>query len=152
MTDVANDRETPLVGRNFQVSVTILGPRGGHVADADVACSTVELPPFRLDDRPVRDDSAGPAEPRNLVLCRGHTGAPDFYEWWRAERDAGRNRVREVRVVLLDETHEPVTAWTFTGCHIVNLEYSALDALAVDVVTESLEVAFKKVEQSGRRR
>lgn len=146
---MATSRETPVVARNFRVRVTIHGPRGGHVADSDVACSEVVLPPFRLDGRPIRDDTDPAGElPDNLVLRRGHTGSAAFYEWWRAERDSERNRVREVSVILLDEAHEPVTEWKFTGCHIVSLDYSTLDALALDVVTESLELAFKKVDQS----
>ena len=144
---MAGDRESPLVARNFQVRVAVLGPRGGRVDESDVACSEVVLPSLRLDRRPIRDEVDNGAEPDHLVLRRGHTGSSVFFEWWRAERDSERDRVREVTVVQLDDAHEPVTAWTFTGCHIVSLDYSTLDALALGVVTESLELAFKSVDQ-----
>jgi T4-like virus tail tube protein gp19 len=147
VTDVAADRESPLVARNFQVTVAVLGPRGGRVGESDVACSEVVLPVFRLGSRPIRDDAERGAEPDHLVLRRGHTGSSTFFEWWRAERDSERDRVREVTVVLLDDAHEPVTAWKFTGCRIVSLGYSTLDALALEVVTESLELSFETVEQ-----
>lgn len=151
---MASERESPLVVRNFQVRVAVLGPKGGRVAESEVACSAVVLPAFRLDRWHERngDEPADGASPDNLVLRRGHTGSTTFYEWWRAERDSERDRVREVSVILLDEALEPVTEWRFTSCQVVSLDYSTLDALAVDVVIESLELAFETVEQFGRNR
>jgi phage tail-like protein len=143
-------KESPLVARHFQVTVAVLGPKGGRVAETEVACSTVVLPTLRLDGRADRKDTVEPeaVQPGNLVLRRGHTGSAQFFEWWRAERDSERDRVREVSVALLDAAHQPVTEWTFTGCRIVSLDYSTLDALALAVLTESLELSFEKVEQS----
>jgi phage tail-like protein len=144
------EKESPLVARHFQVTVAVLGPKGGRVAETEVACSTVVLPTLRLDGRADRKDTVEPevVQPGNLVLRRGHTGSAQFFEWWRAERDSERDRVREVSVALLDAAHQPVTEWTFTGCRIVSLDYSTLDALALAVLTESLELSFEKVEQS----
>ena len=144
-------RESPLGVCNFLVRVALLGPRGGRGDERELAFSEVVFPPLRLDRSPVGDDP----DPRiadqaaNLVLRRGHTGSHELYEWWRAERDAERLRVREVTVVLLDETHRPVTAWRFTGCRVSSLEYTPLDALDSGVLMESLELSFKAVEQFG---
>ena len=154
---MSTERESPLVARNFQVRFVLLGPRGGRADERELAFSQVVFPPFRLDDRPAGNitdltgipggDGRGPQVSRNLVLRRGHTGSPVLYEWWRAERDDERQRVREVTVILLDEEHEPVTAWHFTGCHVVSLDYSPLDAVDLGLLMESLELSFKRVEQ-----
>jgi hypothetical protein len=150
---MSTERVSPIVARNFQVRFVLLGPRGGRAEQRELAFSQVVFPPFRLDGRVVRgvsDGGVGDGEPGsspNLVLRRGHTGSPVLYEWWRAERDDERTRVREVIVVLLDEDHRPVTAWHFTGCHIVSLDYSPLDAVDLGVLMESLELSFKRVEQ-----
>ena len=146
-------RESPLVARNFRVRIGLRGPRGGSAGERELAFSQVVFPPFRVGGRMVRDnpddgDARGPEESTNLVLRRGHTGSPELYQWWRAERDGERVRVRDVVVVLLGEDHRPVTAWHFTGCHIVSLCYSPLDALESGPLLESLEVAFKRVEQT----
>ena len=142
-------RELPLGACNFLVRVALLGPRGGRGEERELAVSEVVMPPLRLDGRSVGDDPDPRAADRsaNLVLRRGHTGSPELYAWWRAERDAERLRVREVTVVLVDETHRPVTAWQFTGCRIVSLEYAPLDALDSGVLMESLELSFTAVEQ-----
>lgn len=143
---MTHDRETPLVARNFTVRLILHGPRGGHGGDHEVTVSHVVMPPFRVDGREDRE----PGAPTNLVLQRGHTGSSELFELWRAERDRARFRVREAIVTLLDESLQPVTSWHFTGCRIVSLDYSPLDALDVDVLMERLELSFEKVEQSNR--
>ena len=160
---------TPIVTRHFDGRFALMGPRGGAGRQVSIGFSQVVMPPFRLDGAPtpppkapavprpaLRDDppdsadaSAGPrvtASP-NLVLRRGHTGSPDLYELWRAERDRERHRLREVTVLLLDGELRPVTAWQFRDCHIVGLEYSPLDALDVGVLMETLEVSFESFDQ-----
>lgn len=145
--------QSPLVGRNFQVLIALQGPRGGSGKQHDLAVSHVVFPPFRLDGGRVTDDgdARDPDVARNLVLRRGHTGSPELFEWWRAERDGDRFRVREVTVQLLDDAHKPVTAWQFIGCHVVSLDYSPLDAIDQGVLMESIELSFKKVTQIDTR-
>lgn len=151
---MSNDGDTPLVPRNFRVRVGLRGPRGGRGGDRELAFSQVVFPSFRLDDR---RPEHGPEPPdpsigRSLVLRRGHTGTSELYELWRAERDHKRNQVREVTVMLLDHEFRIVTAWHFTGCRIVSLDYSPLDALDPDVLMESLAVSFEHFEQTDAHR
>lgn len=109
----------------------------------EVACSEVVLPRLRVDtERPLVAD-----ESSRLILRRGHTGAQELYRWWRAERDREPRRVRLVAVDALDEHREPVTRWEFTGCRIVALEYSPLDAVRSGVLIEAVEVEFDEVVQ-----
>ncbi len=145
MSDVS-----PLVARNFRVRFTLLGPRGGRGSEQEVAFSQVVFPALRLDVGKVRvdGDERDLGVIGNLVLRRGHNGSSQLYRWWRAERDRERSRVREVTVVLLDDAHQPVTAWHFTGCHIVSLDFTPLDATDPGVLMESLELSFEHIEQS----
>lgn len=155
----------PIVTRHFDVRLALMGPRGGSGEQLSIGFSQVVMPAFRLDGSPaavpkaaarptLRDDAAveadtalGAAAQEHLLLRRGHTGSPELYELWRAERDRERVQLREVTVLLLDGDLRPVTAWQFRDCHIVGLEYSPLDALDVGVLMETLEVSFKSFVQ-----
>ena len=116
-------RDEPLVPRNFQVWLTLRGPRGGIRDELELPCSQV------------------------VMLRRGHTGSDAMFRLWKAERDREREQLRDVLVTVLDERFEPVVGWHFAGCHVVSLDHSTLDALEVEVLTESLEISFKAVEQ-----
>ena len=147
-------RELPLTGRNFQVFLGVEGSRGGSPRQLDVACSEVIFPSFRLDGRDRVDDrTLAPSDPRptaNLVLRRGCTGGQEWYALWRAARDRANRQLRTVEVVVLDESFERVAVWQFTGCRVVSLDYTTLDALDGGVLKESLEVAFKRMDQPKR--
>lgn len=138
------ERDVPVGGRDFQVWFGVLGPRGGRAKTFEVACSEVVLP--RLG--PGRDDGAS----TRLVLRRGHTGSNELYRWWRAQHDGERRRVQEVAVDVLDERREPVTRWEFTGCRLIALEYTPLDAVRSAVLVESIEIEFDEVVQRAMTR
>lgn len=145
------ERDVPVGGRNFRVSVVLGGPRGGSLRHREVTLSQVVMPSLRLDARPrdERDpiDPGAPDASSNLLLRRAHTGSSELWDYWRAERDRERRQVREVAVELLDGAGRPVTSWHFSGCHVVALHYSPLDAADSGLLTETLEVSFKRVEQ-----
>jgi len=146
-----NRRVEPIVGRNFQVTLEVRGPRGGLRDEVELGFSQVVIPPLRLDARGRISDRDQPPPQleanQNLVLRRGHTGSSRLFELWKLARDREPEQVRDVFVTLLDESLKPVTAWHFAGCHVVSLDYTPLDALDVDVLYESLELSFKVVEQ-----
>lgn len=143
-------REQPLTGRNFQVFLGVEGSRGGSVRRLEVAFSEVIFPSFRLDGRDRLDDRMPAPDPRptaNLVLRRGHTGGKELFALWRAARDKENQQLRAVEVNVLDESFERVAAWHFSGCHVVSLDYTMLDALDGGVLKESLEISFKRMDQ-----
>ena len=144
-------RELPLTARNFQVILGLEGSRGGSGRQLDLACSEVVFPSFRLDghDR-IDDQTPPPSDSRptaNLVLRRGCTGGQELYGLWRAARDREKLQLRMVEVVVLDESFERVAVWQFSGCHVVSLGYTTLDALDGGVLKESLEISFKRMDQ-----
>lgn len=146
--------DEPLVARDFQVRLIIRGPRGGLRDEIESACSRVVLPSLRLDDRdPAVTTGAVHAAGtgRDLVLQRGHAGGSDWFTMWRAARDRERDQLRDVIVTVLDADFRPAVAWHFTGCRVVALDHSALDALDAGVLVERLEIAFDAVEQVAAR-
>ena len=147
------DADEPLVARDFQVRLIVRGPRGGVHDDIECACSRVVLPSLRLDDPVASASGAEDDRPasRNLVLHRGHTGSPEWFTIWRAARDRDRHQLRDVVVTVLDAALRPALAWHFSGCRVVALDHSPLDALEVGVLVERLEIAFDAVEQVGVR-
>lgn len=144
-------RELPISGRNFQVSLGLEGSRGGSGRQLDVAFSEVVFPSFRLDGRDRIDDrTPPPSDPRptaNIVLRRGFAGGHELFALWRAARDKENQQLRTVDVTVLDESFEGVARWQFSGCHVVSLDYTTLDALGGGVLKESLEVSFKRMDQ-----
>lgn len=155
---------SPASGRNFAVRVTRLGPRGGVRAEFELACRRVILPVMRVTERtrPVlgrppagttSDDAVhdGQGADDLLVLTHGHTGATDLHDWWLAERSAVFRGSHDVAVVVLSDDGHPVTTWAFTGCHLVALRYSPLDAVAGDILMETADLSFEAVGQISHR-
>ena len=155
---------SPVSGRNFAVRVTRLGPRGGVRDEVELACRQVILPVMRVTERAsavsgrpptglTSDDTAndGPSADDLLVLTRGHTGASELYDWCMAERATGFRGSHDVAVVALSDDGHAVTTWAFTGCRLVALRYSPLDAVAGDVLMETADVSFETVSQIAHR-
>ena len=141
--------DEPIVGRDFRVVLTVRGPRGGLHDEVELPFSEVVMPSLRLDGRGRVDDrdEPVPSSNPNLVLRRGHTGSSELFDLWKAARDRERHQLRDVVVMVLGTKRLPVVGWRFSGCHVVALDHSRLDALDGAVLTESLEVAFETVEQ-----
>jgi hypothetical protein len=168
--------DAPASGRNFAVRVTRLGPRRGVRDEFELACRQVILPVMRVAkrSRPLLGGTLGrpldgpPNGPPNgppgddaahdgldaddlLVLRRGHTGATELYDWWSTERSDVFRGSHNVEVVALADDGHAVTTWGFTGCHLVALRYSPLDAVDGDVLMETADVSFETVTQIGHR-
>ena len=52
---------------------------------------------------------------------------------------------------MLDDAGRGVTTWRFTGCHLVHLRFSPLDALESAVLIETAAISFATVTQSAHR-
>ena len=53
---------------------------------------------------------------------------------------------RDVRVKLLDATHQPVLTWRFRNAFPAVYRLSPLDASSSDVVEETVELAFDSMD------
>lgn len=138
----------PVAGRHFLVALDDADPRAPAAGFVEVVFPAFLVPEKGDARRP--GDGATPAvldaRPR-LVLKRGATGALDLYRWWDAARRAPAPPRRTVTVQLLAADQATVVlAWRFVGAYPVSLAYSPLHALRDDLVIETAELAFDRVE------
>jgi phage tail-like protein len=79
----------------------------------------------------------------NLVLKRGYIGSTAIAQWVRRAVEQFVFETKDVDVALLNENHEPVAQWSFTGAFPVKWALSDLKAQENAVAIESLELAYK---------
>ena len=142
--------ERPYSGANFLVTI-------GDADSRSVAAgfSEVIFPPFVADaerergsDRahPKDETGAGPTT-RRLMLRRGVMGGLDLYAWWHETRRSKGPQTRLVTIELLaDDQRTVVMTWRFHGAYPVSISYSPLRANEGGIVTETVELAFERVE------
>ena len=133
-------RDSPYLASNFRVE---FGERGGHNVDAGF-CEVV-FPDFVLR-RPAKAASGA-----NLILRRGVQGSLDLYTWFEEERRraprAKSRKLHDLRISLLNEDHSAtVMTWRFINVRPVRLSYSPLQSQASEVLYETLELEFERVE------
>jgi phage tail-like protein len=79
----------------------------------------------------------------NLVLKRGYLGGTAIARWCRDAIEQFVFDPKDVDVVLLNEQHQPLAQWTFTGAYPVKWSLSALRAQENALAIESMELAFR---------
>ena len=144
-------RDQPYSGMNFLVD---LGT--GDSAGVTAGVLEVIFPENRVQIFEYRSGNEKGNEPRkvtalthygNLILKRGAIGALDWYEWWHQVRSGRVDTMRTVRVQLQSEDHtDVVLTWKFLRARPVNHQFSALNAVSGEVLIESLELAFERLE------
>jgi phage tail-like protein len=136
----------PFEGSNFVVD---LG------AGDDTSISRVDFPVAVLDEVAYRSGNDKAAEPRkqpglasysHLVLHRGLTTNLDLWSWWEQARSGDPTVDRDVRVKLLDSTHQRVLTWQFRHAFPAVYRLSPLDAASSEVVIETVELAFDSMD------
>ncbi|WP_426165133.1 phage tail protein [Sandarakinorhabdus sp. DWP1-3-1] len=123
--------EGPFGTGNFSVEIA-----AGEAGDPAIGggFASVGFPDFGVE---------GIAQP--LVLRRAVTGRRDLYAWWDKAR-AGGKAARDVKVLLLGATREPVMVWTFKAARPVMLSHTPLDANAPALMLETLALAYERMD------
>jgi phage tail-like protein len=74
-------------------------------------------------------------------------GSLTWYQWWDATRNGDQGSIRTVVVHLLNEDRTAVVlSWKFHRARPVVHRFSPLNALGSSAMTESLEIAFERLE------
>lgn len=143
-------RDQPYPGMNFLVDI------GDGTDGPDAGVQEVVFPEARLHVVEYRTGNAPENDVRkihtlskytNLTLRRGALGSLNWYNWWNEVRNGAQNTARSVTITLLSEDRSQIVlAWRFLRARPVNFQFSALNALAPEVLTESLELAFERIE------
>ena len=90
---------------------------------------------LRVEPGPLTGDAG------DLRLTRAVDGRRDLMDWLADGRSA-----RTLRLSVMDGAGQPVAVYRFEGARPVSLQLSALDAMADDVLKESLLVRFERVQ------
>lgn len=126
---------TPLLGSHFKVDFG----DGSNIGFAEI-----EFPPFSV--------SPDPMAPPLLRLRRAATGALDLYQWWDLTRREPKLALRSVTIdVLSPDMKVSQLCWRFIKARPVSLDYGRLDANAPMIVSETLVLAFERVEMGAER-
>jgi phage tail-like protein len=142
--------ERPYSGANFLVTIGEADSRSVAAGFAEVIFPTfvAEAERDRGPDRAHSQDDALPGlTARRLVLRRGVIGSLDLYAWWDESRGSKKPPARLVTIELLaDDRRTVVMAWRFHRAYPVSISYSPLRANEGGIVTETVELAFERVE------
>jgi phage tail-like protein len=79
----------------------------------------------------------------NLVLKRGYVSGTEVAAWCRKAIESFVFEPTDVDISLLDEQHEPLAHWSFTGAWPVKWSLSDLKAQENALAIESLELAYR---------
>ena len=138
-------RETPYLTRNFRVELSGSGTLAGGFCEVIFPEFVVKAPAKG------RAQAVQLSGSPNLILRRGVQGSLDLYAWFDEERrrptGSRARRRRDLRVALLNEDHSAeVLTWRFIGVRPVRLGYAPLQSMASEVLIESIELEFERME------
>jgi phage tail-like protein len=143
-------RNVPYPAANFVADLGT-GTTGPAAAVAEVVLPEARVQVVEYRSGNDKDNSVhkvpSTTEYTNLILRRGVLGALDWYDWWNQVRNGDQGAVRNVVIQLQDEARTgPVLTWKFLHARPVGHQYSPLIGQGPDVLIESLEIAFERVE------
>lgn len=79
----------------------------------------------------------------NLVLKRGFVNGSEVAKWFRRAVENFEFEPKNVTVTLLNEAHEPLATWSFTGAWPVKWSLSDFKAQENALAVESMELAYR---------
>lgn len=144
-------RDKPYPGMNFLVDLGTgesQGPEAG-LLEVIIPDATLQVVEYRNGNDKVTEPTKIQTLTRyaNLVVTRGVIGSLSWYAWWNATRNGDQGAVRTVTVSLLSEDRNAVVlAWKFMRARPVVHRFSPLNALGANGMTETLEIAFERLE------
>lgn len=124
---------------------------GGAAADQDVRFQEVTGLSAEVTTEELREGGLNEyvhrlptgAKYGNLVLKRGFIDGSEVTDWCRQAIESFSFEPRDVTVQLLDEQHDPLLSWSFTGAYPVKWSLSDLKAQENALVIESMELAYR---------
>jgi phage tail-like protein len=133
--------------RNFNFVVEIDGIERASFSEATVPTAELDVVEYRegADKTSVSRKLPGRLRLGNLVLRRGIADDLDLWHWFRTVADGELER-RNVAVILLDATRQPVRRWLLHDAWIVKFEGPTLNAKGNEVAIETLELTCERLE------
>ena len=128
----------PFVNMRFRVEIEGMANSG---------VLEVVFPEARLAERGREKNRAAYGK---LFLRRGASQSQEWLEWWDETRKAHRTHRRSITVILLDASGRDLQRWAFQNARPVAYSLSNLNALAQEVLIETLEIAVGSFELPQR--
>ena len=148
---MAVQRNDPYNNYNFLVDIG-----SGDAQSVQAGFSEVLLPSVSVDVIEYRNGNERESSTRklpgrvhyaNLTLKRGVIGALDLYQWLDQVRNGDRNGFRDVVVMLQNEDRTNIVlTWKFRKAWPAMYSFSPLLAKGKEVLVESLELAFDRMD------
>ena len=138
-------RDNPYANFNFLVELG--GETAAGFAEVDLGGARIDVIEYRegADRVNATRKLPGHAHYANVVLRRGITGDSTLWRWFDEVRDGNVSR-RDVAVVLLDESRQPVVRWTLQNAFPVKWEGPDLNAKGNEAAIETLELAVERID------
>src|SRR5215471_18530289 len=126
---MAREPSTPLLNMRFRVEIDGM-PESGVVE--------VVFPEARL-----AEGKRGKVRTTygRLFLRRGVRSSGEWLAWWEESRKTRKKNARSIHVTLMDASGRDLQRWTFRNSRPVAYSLSNLNALANEVLIETLEIA-----------
>lgn len=86
----------------------------------------------------------------DVTLKRGVIGALPLYTWLDEIRNGDQRSFRDVTIVLLSESREPVLEWRLLRARIIKYTCGPLNAKGNDVAMEEMVLAYERLEMKAR--
>jgi phage tail-like protein len=141
---MATYRDTPYSSYNYLVDLGVNPPDSilGGFSEVSLPEMSLDVIEYRLGNSKENTSIKLPGLTRytNLVLKRGLVGSLDLFEWISQAAAGDSSARRTVRVILLDEQHNPAMTWIFSQAFPVSYSFSDLQANTSQVLVERLEL------------
>jgi phage tail-like protein len=133
--------------RNFNFVVEIDGVERAGFSEATLPSAALDVVEYRegADKTSVSRKLPGRLRLGTLVLRRGIGDDLALWQWFRTVADGELDR-RNVAVILLDATRQPVRRWLLHDAWIVKIEGPELNAKGNEVAIETLELTCERLE------
>jgi phage tail-like protein len=144
-------RNKPYPGINFLVDLGTgesEGPEAG-LLEVVIPDATLQVVEYRNGNDRTNEPTKIQTITRyaNLIVTRGVIGSLSWYSWWNTTRNGDPGALRTVTVSLVNEDRSAVVlTWKFFRARPVVHRFSPLNALSAGALTESLEIAFERLE------
>jgi phage tail-like protein len=91
-----------------------------------------------------------PAKFPNLVLKRGLLTDSKMIDWLNNAIQNFKFEPKDVTVILMNASGEPLVAWEFKGAYPIKWDISAFNAMDNSIVSETIELVFKSSRRSTK--
>jgi phage tail-like protein len=148
---MAIQRENPYSNYCYLVNLGTGDPQSPQAGFSEIILPDTSIDVIEYRTGNDRDASArklpGRVKYGNVTLKRGVIGSLDLYEWLDQIRNGDRNAFRNVTIQLQSEDRtEIVLTWKFKKAWPVRYSFSPLLAKGKEVLIESLELAFDRLD------